>query len=522
VSASVYPRALLPQDLFDFADVLYTSLKEKVSSTDWRGLGEGEIQRRLAPEGLELMRRLMQSHLTLRGQAQPTAAVVGADGIERTHVRVGTHRPLITIFGEVEAQREAFSQRGAPALHPVDADLNLPTDKYSHEVQRRVALDAAEMSFEVTMESLARNTAARVGKFQVEQLAYAAAGDFEAFYELRKFVDGTVAATGPILILSVDQKGIVMRPEDLRDATRKLAEGKLRKLETRYCKGEPHGRKRMATVATVYSIQPHHRTATDVINGLRSIRDLTQKRKPRPELKRIWASVAESPQDVIKEMFAEALRRDPGQTKEWYVLIDGDGDLENWVNQAAEQCGARITIVLDFIHALEYLWKAGKAFHKEATPELEQWVLERLHNVLLGKASDVAAGMRRSATLRGLSKDDREAVDKCAGYFLARTHLMRYDEMLVAGAPIATGVIEGACRHLVKDRLDVTGARWSLIGAEAVLRLRALVKSGDFDEYWVFHESEMKQRNHASRYANGAVPRLGLPAPAKRHLTAVK
>ena len=381
MSAALYPSVVLPQDLFEFADVLYASIKEKVTSTGWGELGEAEIQRRLAPEGLELMRRLFQSHLTLRGQAQPTMAVVGADGVERTHVRGDTHRPLVTIFGEVEARREAYSQRGVPALHPVDADLNLPEDKYSHEVQRRVALDAVEMSFEATIQSLERSTAARVGKFQVEQLAYAAAGDFEAFYELRKFVEGTLAATGPMLILSVDQKGVVMRLKDLRDATRKIAEGKLRKLETRHCKGEPHGRKRMATVATVYSIQPHHRTATDVINGLRNIRDLTQKAKPRPELKRLWASLADSPQDVIKDMFDEALRRDPDQTKDWYVLIDGDDDLETWVKQAAKQCGVRVTIVLDFIHALQYLWKAGKAFHKEGTPELEQWVLERLNSI---------------------------------------------------------------------------------------------------------------------------------------------
>jgi hypothetical protein len=518
----VYPSAVLPQDLFECADIHYASIKEKVISLDWGGLDEGEIERRLAPEGFELMRRLLQSHLTLRGQAEPTMAVVGADGVKRTHVRGDTHRPVVTIFGEVEARREAYSQRGVPALHPVDSDLNLPEDKYSHEVQRRVALDASEMSFEATIQSLERSTAARVGKFQVEQLTYAAAGDFEAFYELRKFVEGTVAATGPMLILSVDQKGVVMRLKDLRDATRKIAEGKLRKLETRHCKGEPHGRKRMATVATVYTIQPHHRTATDVINGLRNIRDLTQKPKPRPELKRLWASLADSPQDVIKDMFDEALRRDPDQTKDWYVLIDGDDDLETWVKQAAKECGVRVTIVLDFIHALQYLWKAGKTFHKEGTPELEQWVLERLNSILLGKASDVAAGIRRSATLRGLSKGERKAVDKCAGYFLNRTHLMRYDELLKAGAPIATGVVEGACKHLINDRLDVTGARWSLIGAEAVLRLRAVVKSGDFDEYWVFHEAELKRRNHASRYANGEVPAVELPARARPHLKVVK
>lgn len=518
----VYSTDFLPQDLFDSANAQYDSIKNRLVSTDWSALDHGELERRLAPEAFELMRRLLQSHVTLRGQAKPTLAVIGADGTERTHVRSDTHRPIETIFGEVEVRRDAYSQRGVPSLHPVDADLNLPSDKYSHEVRRRVALDAAEMSFEATMISLERNTAARVGKFQIEKLVHAAAGDFETFYELRKFVEGTVEATGPMLILSVDQKGVVMRLEDLRDATRKIAEGKLRKLETRHCKGEPHGRKRMATVATVHTIEPHHRTATDVINGLRHIRDLTPKARPRPELKRVWASLADSPQHVIAEMFAEALKRDPDQTKDWYVLLDGDDGLEKWVKKAAKDCGVRVTIVLDFIHALQYLWKAGKVFHKEGTPELEQWVLERLNNVLLGKASDVAAGIRRSATLRGLTKDEREPVDRCARYFLSRTHLMHYDKLLKAGAPIATGVIEGTCKHLINDRLDLTGARWSLVGAEAVLRLRALVKSGDFDEYWRFHEAELKKRNHASRYANGEAPEVELAAPVAPRLKVVK
>jgi hypothetical protein len=519
---AVYSSAVLPQELFAAADAQYASMKEKIRSLDWSELDHGQIQRLLAPQGLELVRRLLQSHYTLRGQAKPVVAVVGSDGIQRTHLRTGTHREITTIFGSVIAERDAYSARGVAALHPVDADLNLPEDKYSHELQRQVALNVADVSFEATIRSLKRTTAARVGKFQVEQLARAAAGDFEAFYELRKFVEGIAEYTGPLLILSFDQKGIVMRPEDLREATRKIAGGNLRKLQTRYCKGEPHGRKRMATVGTVYTIQRHHRTATDVINGLRRIRDLTPKPKPRPELKRLWASVEDSPQNIIADGFAEALKRDPEQKKNWYVLIDGDDDLERWVNQAAKRFGVRVTIVLDFIHALEYLWKAGKAFHEEASTELEEWVLDRLHKVLLGKASDVAAGMRRSATLRGLSEDERQAVDKCAGYFLERTHLMRYGELLAAGAPIATGVIEGGCRYLINDRLDVTGARWSLEGAEAVLRLRALVTSEDFDEYWTYHEAEAKRRYHGFRYANSEAPAMALVTRAKPCLRVVK
>ena len=129
----------------------------------------------------------------------------------------------------------------------------------------------------------------------------------------------------------------------------------------------------------------------------------------------------------------------------------------------------------------------------------------------------VAAGMRRSATRRELSAAERKPVDDCARYLLNHKAYLRYHEYLEAGLPIATGVVEGACRHLVKDRMDVTGARWSLAGAEAVLRLRALRASGDFEEYWRFHEQQEYQRNHADRYADGQ----GVPLKG-RHLRRVK
>ena len=134
------------------------------------------------------------------------------------------------------------------------------------------------------------------------------------------------------------------------------------------------------------------------------------------------------------------------------------------------------TIVLDLIHVCEYLWPAALAFHAEASREREEWVGERLHNILRGKAAQVAAGMRRSATLRALSPKQREPVDEAARYFLNHQQYMHYDRYLAAGLPIGTGVIEGACRHLVCDRMD-GAARWSLQGAEAVLRLRALRSS---------------------------------------------
>lgn len=164
------------------------------------------------------------------------------------------------------------------------------------------------------------------------------------------------------------------------------------------------------------------------------------------------------------------------------------------------------------------MWKAACVFCAEATRELEDWVGARLLKILQGRACQVAAGIRRSATLRGLSPVERKAADTAANYLLRYSAYLRYHEYLVAGLPIVTGVIEGACRHLVKDRMELTGARWSLAGAEAVLRLRALRSSADFDDYWRFHEAQEYQRNHAALYAAGKAPSTRQPqAPSPKH-----
>jgi len=399
--------------------------------------------------------------------------------------------------------------------------LNLAPSQFSLEVERRVALGAARNSFDATVELIAQTTRAGVAKRQVEELARRAAVDFDEFYARREFDSDHATEMGPLMILSFDQKGIVMRKEDLLDATRKIADGEARKLQSRRCKGEPHGRKRMAAVAAVYTIQPHKRSAADIIKGLRHIRDAKQKQGPKPELKRLWASVDQSPLDVIRAAFAEALKRDRMSEKRWIVLIDGDRKLERWVKRAAEEFGVAVTLGLDLIHALQYLWKAGMAFHAEGTPALENWVLDRLQRVLDGKVSDVVAGMTRSATLQGLTKEQRKPVDCCALYFLRRKYMMRYDELLAIGAPVATGVIEGGCKYLINDRLDVTGARWSLLGAEAVLCIRALVTSGDFDEYWRLHEDNERHRNHATEYLDQRPPPVALPSRRTRHLRVV-
>ena len=452
--------------------------------------------------------------------------MVGEDDVPRTHVRKGALRQLATIFGVIELTRRGYSGRGLDSRFPLDADLNVPAELHSLEVRRRCALEASRGSYDEGVAALARTTGAAVAKRRFEQLAIRAASDFDAFYDTTALDVVSSDKTGSILVLTCDGKGIVMRFDGLRAATQKAARQSARKLTTRLSKGEKANRKRMATVAAVYTVASWPRTPESIVDRMRRVvAPVARSPRPRPEHKRVWASVAKPAKEVIAEAFEEAHLRDRGGTKKWVVLVDGERNQLRYIDEQAKALGVTPTVIVDVVHVLEYLWKAAYVFNKEGTPQAEKWVFDRLLRLLQGKASTVAAGIRRSATLRRLSNDKRKNADACADYLLNNKNRLknrlRYGEYLAAGLPIATGVIEGACRHLIADRMDITGARWGLDGAEAVLRLRSLRSSGDFDEYWEFHEQQEFLRNHASRYAGHKPPRLVEPS-RKRHLRLIQ
>jgi hypothetical protein len=186
---------------------------------------------------------------------------------------------------------------------------------------------------------------------------------------------------------------------------------------------------------------------------------------------------------------------------------DGNRHQIECIKAQAEQRKVSVAVVVDLIHVLEYLWGATWCFFSEGDPAAEDWVRDRALAVLEGKARDVAAGIRRRASTLGLAKPRRKKADECARYLTDKAPYLDYPTALGAGWPIATGVIEGTCRYLVADRMDITGARWSVEGAEAVLKLRAVRCNGDFEAYWRFHLDRERHRVHESRYSN-ALSRL--------------
>ena len=467
-----------------------------------------DLERELEAKGRELMRKLLQAHLDLRGPGEAAGPVRDAAG--ETQSRAQLHdRQLETIFGTVTVSRTGYGTEGKPSLHPLDGALNLPVEKYSHEVRRRVAIEAAKNAFDEGVKTLETYTGAHVPKRQFEELVARAAQDFEDFYEQRQANSRAAPHTGSILVLTVDGKGVVMRPEDLRDATRRAAAKRNETFTARLAQGRRLHAKRMASVAAVYTVEPFVRTPEDILAPAGKVPE--EILRPRPEHKRVWASLERTPEEVITAMFDEAEHRDPRRQKTWVALVDGNLTQLDILQKVAQQRKITLRILVDFIHVAQYVWKAASAFYPADREKQDAWVLPRLLEILRGKAGYVAGGMRRSATLRSLSASDRKPVDECADYLLNYSPYLMYDKALAVGTPIATGIIEGACRHLVEDRMNITGARWCLEGGEAVLRLRALRSSGDFDDYWEFHEIREYERNHAAHYADQQVPVVTSP-----------
>lgn len=512
----------IEENPFEASRRKFEALTNRLSSNETMSKTHSDLEDLIETEGREVMRQLLQDHLTLRGPGEAAEPVVGTDGVERTHRRE-RERSLESRFGRVAVNRTGYGQRGVDSLHPLDADLNLPPDIYSLGVRKRVAQEASRSSFDEVLKTLERYTGAHVPKRQAEELAQKAALDFDAFYETRKVEAGAYAKVdaAQVLALSFDGKGLPMRKEDLREETRKAAEKRLPKMNKRRSKGEKRHTKRMATVAAVYTVSPFFRRPEEIVSDLRRKSDKPIQR-PRPQSKRLWASVEKEMATVVEQAFEEAQRRDPDRERTWVVLVDGNEHQLDEIEAYAACKGIDIIVIVDLIHVLGYLWEASNAFNQEGTKEAEQWVTDRLLKILQGKSSDVAAGIRRSATLRGFTGHRRKAADKCADYLIKYGIYLRYDEYLKQGLPIATGVIEGGCRYLVKDRMEVTGARWRLACAEAILKLRAIVTSGDFEEYWAFHERREHERNHAQRYADGAPPAVGGKPSGKPMLRVVK
>jgi hypothetical protein len=486
---------------FSQARFAFRQLETWLTSDETTAASEAQVEEQLEQRGREVLRLLLQAHLRQRGRgdvgpalrvgspptpgATPAAAAGDTNGARHGDKRLH-ERTLHTTLGEVTVERTAYAAAGRASVHPLDEQLQLPERCFSYPLQERLVRHAVQGPFEETVTDVERDTGVRLSKRSAEQVVQEAAADFQAFYRQHRVTDPEQG--GPLVVTGIDGKGVPMiKPEQ---TLRKARRGK----------GDKKHKKRMATVATVRTQQPRVRTPEEVVESLfrttpKPKQPRARRKAPRPkEHKRVWANLLQSKDEVIAEVAAEVRRVDPTGCKTHVALCDGERALQKRILPALLTVVPAVLLILDLLHVVEKLWRAAHCFYPEGSAEATAWVRKQTLRVLRGEVSQVIKGLRQSATKRGVTGAKRRTLEKIAKYLRRNRPYMKYDAYLRQGLPIASGCVEGACKNLIKDRLERSGMRWSLPGAEAMIQLRSLYLSGDLDDYWDFHLEQEHRR----------------------------
>jgi hypothetical protein len=441
----------------------------------------------------EVERSLWQSLLAL-GHTMLAGYVAGVgpgdvgdtlqhEGRELKRLESPHDRRYVSVFGELRIPRYVYGTRETQKheLVPTDALLGLPEGDFSHLLQEWDQSFCVQGSYEESRRTVGRVLGLGQSVRSLEQMSVSMAASVEGFQESRP--KPPAEEEGSILVLTADGKGIPMRRDAERDPPA---------VRGRRKKGEKANKKRMACVGGVYTIDPFVRTAEEVVEEV--LRDGRKADRPEPchkllraELTREIDGVEVNGKERIFSWFAEQLKlRNPRGRKKVVCVMDGERAL--WKMLLSIIPG--VVCILDLFHVLERLWQAAHCFHSEGSESAQAFVTDRLLRLLRGEVGYVIGGLKQMATKQKVRGSRRAQLSAVIGYLERNRRLMRYDEYLAAGFPIGSGVAEGACRHLVKDRMELTGMRWRTPGAQAMLNLRAVYINGDWD---VFHSHRIKE-----------------------------
>lgn len=354
-------------------------------------LSHAELEALCEGRGRQVVRQLLQDHLDLRAAREEAhlAAEHPPGRLEKGH-----HRLLATVVGTVTVRRCALRAPGRRNRYPADDLLALPAGRHSHGLARLAVIEAVRGSFDAARAAIIDRCGNVIGKRQIEEAVVAAAADVDAFYGARVPLPRTA---GELLVLSTDGKGVVMRPQALRPATRKAAARHRGRFHTRLASGEKPYRKRMATLVVVYDAVPAPRRPHDVVSLGERSGDRPVRNGPAATGKWIYGSVIDSAEQVIAVMFDQAEARDSIHARTWVVLADGDHHQIQLLQSEAERRRVPIHIVCDLIHVLEYLWRGARCLHAADDPAAEQRVAGWALGLLAGRINDVIADLKAQA-----------------------------------------------------------------------------------------------------------------------------
>jgi len=479
------------QDIIENIRTEFEKLLDFVTGEKAQTATADHIERGLFRRLLRLGAKLLLLFFVIRAQNSSREPLQMEDGQELPY-HSEKKRTYFSIFGKLPFWRPYFYKTGAEGRSPLDAELSLGSDRYSdflremseylgvYAVYNKVT-DLQERFFDLDLST-------RV----LQKVIAVDAVDVEAFYAQKPAP--SPAEEAEILVIQADGKGVPMVLETPAEPKVRLG------------KGEKRGRKKEAIVTTVYTIDSAPRTPEQVVASFfyqdqgSAARKAASKR-PKPQNKHIWATL-DGKDTALARLAKQVAPRQGSHILHKVALCDGCEALQSRIETQFPD----FNLILDFIHANEYLWKVGNSLLGETNEQRTEWVANQTLQMLSGHTEQIIAEFRSLAQDAQSTAAQRKQLTKTANYFERNLPYMDYPTYLAKGWPIASGVIEGACRHFVKDRFELSGMRWTQEGAENLLHLRAVAENGDWDAY---HDYRKRQRH--DRLYNIPFPSQGSP-----------
>lgn len=469
-------------------------LEQYVQNAAQQGTPLHQAELHIWQQLLHLGHDLLGQFLDLHGTGDQGASLTLPTGQTCERLPELHPRRYVSIFGAFGLQRTVYGSREGQKIDfaPLDNRLQLPESVFSYVLQDWDQGLCVEQAFGQAQSTIARILNLKQSVDSLERLNEQMAEHVTAFRENRSQPDPPTE--GAILVTSADGKGIVLRrsADDPAPASHRT-------------KGEKASQKRMATVGTAYTVDRYVRTPEEVVAAL--FRE-GPKPPPRPEPchKHVWASLSQeedtglihSGQEIVyRWLLNEVVERNPHLAKEMVHLCDGQESL--WEARHVHLPARNTTDILEILHVTPKLWQAAHLFYPEGSAVAEAFARERILRVVQGKVDGVIRGLREMGTKRALTGSKKKALGKICAYLEKNRARMRYQEYLAKGYPIASGVIEGACRHYVKDRMERAGMHWTLEGAQAMLDVRSTYVNGDWEAYQAYRIERETRRLYPHR-----------------------
>ncbi|MCP3958879.1 MAG: ISKra4 family transposase, partial [bacterium] len=460
---------------------LLDELQSFVTASAEQGVAAHEVEQGIWQHLLKLGRESLQVFFDRAGDGD-LGETVELEGGRRLRRLSGEYvRPYQSIFGPFELRRAVYGTRVGQRIElvPLDQRLQLPESKFSYLLQDWDQRLVAESPYAEVSRTLCKILGFSQSVDSLERMNRKMSEPVVDYWD--SLAPPPASEEGSLLVLSADGKGVPIR----RDKGAGVAPGPAP------LKGPKPGAKKMALLGASYTVDRRERTPEEVTESLFLKPAVSNAKLPGPQHKRLRASLARSESgstdpaqaEIFGWLAMEAEDRNRSGTKPMIVLMDGQHSL--WDAAQRDFPDGAIEI-LDLLHVTPRLWKAAYLFHPEGSASAAQFVRSRVLRILKGEVHSVVRGLRQMATRSGLTGRKRKQLERICQYFENHRSRMRYDEYLAAGYPIATGVIEGACRHVVKDRLERAGMQWVFEGAQAMLDLRTIHLSHQWDEFQAY------------------------------------